>query len=423
MTYYRVVTQGTDPEVAIFDKDNNIVPAGTVFRKAIDVIRERNLERETNRPVPFRMESVNLGGKSYVIKETELIVGNRNIPLPIFKATGYPSGSVQIDGIAVEFTTNPASCRNHIIQDIAGKFRAVKEIVKLANKNWRVGILPAVSLTPEQLQALPKEAQIFGCSPDLDIYGEAEKCLAVVDASTNPIRSFGGHMHASFAGGGLELLGDDYGKKSMVDWFSENSTKITITLDRIIGITSVAMTGGELETRRRSIYGQAGRVRVQDYGGIEYRTPSNFWLMHPVVANYMMLLMQVALNVSVLEDLRNQIWELAKITEIVDVINNSRTDRAMELVEATMELIMRTPELSRSLNDSAMRTYRMAGKRVPTYYNQQDEMIEIPRYFYERGGVANIVDPFEAINNWTQVKDPEYGELGNTFDFRKEFEN
>lgn len=423
MTYYRVVTQGTDPEVAVFDTDNNIVPAGVVFRAAIDKIKEKKEKEVATIPYIHR-DDVKLGGDYYRIGETILTVGDEEVSLPIFKSEyAGRTGAIQIDGIAVEFTTNPMSCRNHIIQDIAGKFLAIKELVKTANKNWRVGILPAVSLTPEQLQALPKEAQIFGCSPDLDIYGEAEKCLAVVDASTNPVRSFGGHMHASFAGGGLELLGNDYGKKSMVDWFSENSTMLTITLDRIIGITSVAMTGGELETRRRSIYGQAGRIRVQDYGGIEYRTPSNFWLMHPVVANYMMLLMQVALNVSVLEDLRNQIWELAKITEIVDVINNSRTDRAMELVEATMELIMRTPELSRPLNTDAVATYHSLGKVAPGYYNQQEEMVDIPRYFYERGGVANLVDPFKAIDNWTQVRNPGYGELGNTFDFRKEFEN
>jgi hypothetical protein len=102
----------------------------------------------------------------------------------------------------------------------------------------------------------------FGCTPSKSVYGEK---FPDVDATTIPFRSAGGHLH-----------------------FSMPHTHVTAAvkeLDRILGVICVSLFQYYDDPRRRLLYGRAGEYRLPKYG-MEYRTLSNAWLIHPATAHF-----------------------------------------------------------------------------------------------------------------------------------------
>jgi hypothetical protein len=59
---------------------------------------------------------------------------------------------------------------------------------------------------------------------------------------------------------------------------------------------------------RRAIYGEPGRFRKQKHGA-EYRSLSNFWLVHPEIAETIYDLTAIAVNV-VEQEIDNQYWTI-----------------------------------------------------------------------------------------------------------------
>lgn len=97
----------------------------------------------------------------------------------------------------------------------------------------------------------------MGCDPDFDAWG-IEQYKKPKHSEIGPFRHAGGHLHFS-----LQQSGDKDLRLGFIR-----------ALDLCLGIPSVLE---EEPNCRRPAYGRAGRYRPTEYG-IEYRTPSNFWL-------------------------------------------------------------------------------------------------------------------------------------------------
>jgi len=109
----------------------------------------------------------------------------------------------------------------------------------------------------EEHHVLTPQGQMFGCAPDQDAYanGDYRAPLRLTHGSEYPVRFAGGHIHI---GHSLDIP----------------NHVIVQFLDATIGLAGV-MHDSALE--RREYYGKAGVYRDKPYG-LEYRTPSNWWI-------------------------------------------------------------------------------------------------------------------------------------------------
>lgn len=104
-------------------------------------------------------------------------------------------------------------------------------------------------------ELLHKDAVKFACEDELSAY---TKCVVDQPKMTN-LRAAGGHIHI-----GSEGLKD-----------IKYALLYVKMLDLFLSVPFVMM---ENKNKRRKIYGKAGCFRTTSYG-IEYRTPSNFWIL------------------------------------------------------------------------------------------------------------------------------------------------
>lgn len=110
---------------------------------------------------------------------------------------------------------------------------------------------------PEKFLTHPM-AHIIGCSPDFDAYrpkhNQVRKPFEITDLGNQ--RFCGGHLH--------------------VQYNTNNVPREIFAryMDLVVGLPFLSL---DKQGDRRKFYGKAGIYRPKDYG-IEYRTPSNFWL-------------------------------------------------------------------------------------------------------------------------------------------------
>lgn len=157
------------------------------------------------------------------------------------------------DNVMVEFNTPPVSDKQNWIDS-----------VEFA-KEWLTAYLAIHDITPNFQQVSHKftnaqlntpQAQEFGCQPDFNVH---EKAVNKVCAENN-WRSCGGHIHIGF----------DYSVQ-------EEQELLIKCLDLTLGLHSAI---NDDDVVRKNTYGKAGSCRFKEYG-VEYRTPSNYWLANP----------------------------------------------------------------------------------------------------------------------------------------------
>lgn len=164
------------------------------------------------------------------------------------------------DNVLAECTIVPAKNLQEFIINIKNSLKILSEIIKpyhLSNLS---------SATFEEKEMKHKDSRISGCAVEYCAYS-----LSSIDPKKNKIffkksnfRTAGGHVH----------LGTDLGKDDI------SSVMLVRMLDLFLGTTCIILENSPDHFERRKIYGQLGRYR-QPKHGIEYRTPSNFWLFSP----------------------------------------------------------------------------------------------------------------------------------------------
>ncbi len=170
------------------------------------------------------------------------IGGDKYNPLQV---RGLKKGfTLQEDNVALEFGIPPAASEDEFVKSIDTVMRAGLRKTGLKFSTLSCTVFPA-----DQMRH-PK-AHVFGCEPDYNAWTKME------NMKPRPphvhMRSAGGHIHVETTREPLEVV------KNM---------------DLFISVPSVLMDDG---VERRQLYGKAGAFRPKSYG-VEYRTPSNFWI-------------------------------------------------------------------------------------------------------------------------------------------------
>lgn len=171
-----------------------------------------------------------------------------------------PSGhTVQEDGCAVEIGIIPATSAKEFKEHVREALSDVRVILK------KIGLYPKfVSQAEFSTEALadPRAWQI-GCDPDYDVYTQNKTHMKEY---TDNIRYAGGHIHI-----GSDIL-----------LSPSNAAAFTRAMDVTVGYFCARKDNHH---GRAKVYGRPGRVRFKPYG-LEYRTPSNIWLVSRSLQDY-----------------------------------------------------------------------------------------------------------------------------------------
>lgn len=127
-----------------------------------------------------------------VVSSIGLIPGEKEEPAPV---EGLPEGfCIEKDNVLVEFTTPPANTTNELRQHIETMMSFLDLYVKKLNSNYTVKAAASMECDPAILDN--PIAQLFGCDPDFNAYTQTENPKPEGD-KTN-LRSAGFHLHFGY---------------------------------------------------------------------------------------------------------------------------------------------------------------------------------------------------------------------------------
>lgn len=174
-----------------------------------------------------------------------------------------PHGAIQVDGMALEFNTEPVPIANfdRFNQNIV---RTIDDLLQATRENGFKGTFsrdPVMVFDKEYMDSQPDDAKVLGCDPDWNAY--TLELNPTPDGNVD-FRGAGGHIHL---GWGTDIPVDNPEHLQIC-------ADIVKTLDAYVG---VFMTYIDRDPRRRNMYGKAGAFRPKPYG-VEYRSPSNAWI-------------------------------------------------------------------------------------------------------------------------------------------------
>lgn len=243
-------------------------------------------------------------------------------PELFLKLDGKPIGSERVvpagaglvvrDGFQVEFNP-PASMSISVLGSWISKcFSELDRMVKL-HPGVEISFDEVVDVDMEELNSLSERSRILGSGPSFNVYGTKPlKC----DRDTYLVRSAAGHMHFGLRG----PLFDE--RVRLASW-----------LDVFVGNTLVLVDREPRAAERRENYGRAGEYRIPNYG-LEYRTPSNFWLRSYTMMDFAFRLADMAIGV-VQDgidggDLESRLIEVVDINRVIEAIDTNNIELAKE---------------------------------------------------------------------------------------------
>lgn len=194
-----------------------------------------------------------------IVSAHDLIPGTKEKPWLV------PGGAVQVDGVAAEFNIDPTTSAEGFcerIQYVMGHLQGMMPGYELVTQ-------PCVVFDKDYFYSLPEKTRELGCNPDWNAW--TERTNPAPDAG-GTMRTASGHIHIGWAQG--QNINDPF-------WM-EDCFAVVKQLDYYIGAVSHLWDN---DGRRRELYGRAGACRVKPYG-VEYRVPSNRWLISPKLMKF-----------------------------------------------------------------------------------------------------------------------------------------
>jgi len=191
------------------------------------------------------------------IKSGKLVSAHGMLPGTKKNPHKVPHGAVQIDGMAAEFNIDPAATCEEFVRNVTSVLNTIREMI---GPEYELVFTPTAHFGKELIDAQPQEAKELGCDPDFNAYTGKEN--PVPDAEL-PFRTAAGHIHIGWTEGQDSHNAEHY--------------KICRHIIKQLDYATLPTTQLENDDTRRKLYGKAGAFRPKSYG-VEYRTPSNFWL-------------------------------------------------------------------------------------------------------------------------------------------------
>jgi hypothetical protein len=171
------------------------------------------------------------------------------------------NGSIQVDGLALEFNVTPSSTKEEFVTNVWGVYNDLTDLVREKDADCSLEAVPAVPFSSEYLSSLPENVSQLGCNPDFNAY---LKDMNEIPDCRMEMRTGSGHVHIGW--------GEEFNVKSRSHF--NRCCAIVKQLDFYLGLPSLKWDD---DPRRRDLYGQAGAFRPKSYG-LEYRVLSNRWL-------------------------------------------------------------------------------------------------------------------------------------------------
>lgn len=247
-------------------------------------------------------------------------LGSKEKPSRPLPDLAYGNNAIYWDGVQAEFDVLPETCLAWTIDSIQRGLAGTLIEARKFNKNAKLSNA-AVVMIPDELLSSAKDEHIqFGCMPSKNAYGLTGRNE---HGRNVPYRFAGGHIHF----GMRSLLASNPEKEAL---------KVIKAMDAILGVACVSLFAEYDAPVRREFYGLAGEYRLPPHG-IEYRTLSNAWLMHPLLTNMVFDLARKAAAYG-LSDLDN--WDATE-DETVRAIQECNVDLARSILTRNKDLFQR----------------------------------------------------------------------------------
>lgn len=206
-----------------------------------------------------------------IVSAHDIVPGTKQRPYMLFGGN-----TVQADGTAVEFNVHPVEVplrRVDLYQYgyiFSNRIRDILDDISfgyLERHSLSFAHTEVVEYDLEYFRSLPATATELGCEPDYNAYKNTMNVIHI-PADKPTLRTAAGHIHI----GWIPL--PQY-KNNIYDKAHVNNCRILVAnLDNMLRFTQPER---ERDSIRRQLYGDYGAFRPKKYG-VEWRTPSNFWI-------------------------------------------------------------------------------------------------------------------------------------------------
>lgn len=254
----------------------------------------------------------------------------------VTEANMDPNGEnkVIMDGVQAEFNPVAAQCRQILSRNIASCFQILHDRINKIGGGVVADFSQLVEVSQEEMDSLSDNSKRFGCMPSYNVYEESG---IHVNPKEYRYRSAGGHIHLGGTTDGVTKVLKD-------------TEHLVPLLDAIVGNTCVLIDRDPGNAERRKVYGRAGEHRLPRYG-IEYRTPSNFWLRSYPVMSLVFGLARHAVNVLYNgKKFHDEILSTVDIDDVRKAINENDFALAKRNFNKIMPVLM---EMDASTNNYA----------------------------------------------------------------------
>lgn len=309
----------------------------------------------------------NLGHSFFIGSDPEIFVENSKgelFPafefLPPLKTPAKTTHGLPVywDGFQAEFQTTAQGCLEGQLGSVHAGLQAVLNAARVKDKGAKLSSKTLVDIPPKLMEASKDEHVNFGCMPSLNVYGLKGQQIPPREI---PFRPAGGHIH--FGIGKQDPVKD----KVRID-------NIVKALDAVLGVACVSMFQGYDKPERRQLYGLPGEYRLPPHG-LEYRTLSNAWLIHPTIANLVIDLSRKVVMFGWKEF--NKFWDSTE-DETIKCIINCDVNKAQEILTRNKKLFL---------------------KMYQAAYGRAD-ILEGIFQVYMKGINSLIETPNDIIHNW-----------------------
>ncbi len=239
-----------------------------------------------------------------------------------YHSSVVPLGDVTLieDGLAFELPLKPSSN----VETIVARLRkGIQEAWRLAEgAGLSISATPLIYLRSEDLKDHP-ELRVLGCSPDMCVYDGLTENVPYQNPKKTLWRTSGFHIHFSIPG----IKKDGRGQS------------LVTACDATIGLADVLFEHSPLGKQRRTMYGSAGKYRIQRWG-IEYRTPSGAVSAHPMYVRsilYLAKMLHTAFEKNLFTG--DDLLSVAGFTEVVAAINQVDYEKAKQLYQTVLDFL------------------------------------------------------------------------------------
>lgn len=248
------------------------------------------------------------------------------------------------DNVLIEFNIPAASSSKEFLANLREGFRRIHKVVGIEFE-----LVPQAShvFNPKFLQ--DRDAKVFGCDREFCAY-ERRSCLPP-DCHTN-LRSCGAHIHI----GRTDYENPD----SDVLMHPISKGRTTQLMDLFVGLALTSIDKDRTSGARKQLYGRAGRHRPTRYG-VEYRTPPNYWLRSPKLAELVYDLTTHAVSIEN-SGQADQILASVSLDQVVAAINSNRKDMCAKLlnqIPMPKNLMKRIHSFKKALPNSVNKAWKV----------------------------------------------------------------